>query len=56
MKIIFFKGIPYAQPPAGDLRWKAPQVYSSREVVDGSKMKNECVQPKVKAPLLIEEL
>ena len=23
--ITLFKGIPYAKPPVGDLRWKAPQ-------------------------------
>ncbi|HKU43752.1 MAG TPA: carboxylesterase family protein [Polyangiales bacterium] len=24
-QVLFFRGIPYAQPPTGDLRWKAPE-------------------------------
>jgi para-nitrobenzyl esterase len=36
--------IPYAQPPVGDLRWKAPQeIINNNEVVD-PKVDNFCVQ------------
>jgi para-nitrobenzyl esterase len=31
--IAFFKGIPYARPPVGDLRWKAPQPVKNWEGV-----------------------
>gem|GEM_PF-4902280 len=24
--LIIFKGVPFAEPPVGDLRWKAPQL------------------------------
>ena len=41
-----FKGIPYAQPPVGDLRWKAPKNLSAKdEVIDATKFKSECIQP-----------
>ena len=41
-----FKGIPYAQPPVGDLRWKAPKNLSANdEVIDATKFKSECIQP-----------
>ena len=31
--VTLFRGIPYAAPPVGELRWKAPQPVESREGV-----------------------
>jgi len=28
MGIRFFRGVPYAQPPVGDLRWKEPRPFN----------------------------
>jgi para-nitrobenzyl esterase len=40
-----FLGVPYAAPPSGSLRWKAPQAVSRwSDVYDASKPGNECVQ------------
>ena len=42
-----FKGIPYAEPPVGDLRWRAPRdVEFLDAIIDATEFKNECVQPK----------
>jgi para-nitrobenzyl esterase len=42
-----FKGIPYAEPPVGALRWRAPRdVEYLDAIIDASEFKNECVQPK----------
>jgi len=43
--LIAFRGIPYAAPPIGDLRWKAPQAPASwRGVQDASSFGNVCPQ------------
>lgn len=40
-----FKGIPYAQPPVGDLRWSMPLPASSWSgILDATKYKNACPQ------------
>lgn len=44
-KYIVFKGIPYAKPPVGDLRWKAPQPPESWEGIrKADEFSNICVQ------------
>ena len=40
-----FRGIPYAEAPVDDLRWRAPRPFSSNEIVDATRFKNECIQP-----------
>jgi para-nitrobenzyl esterase len=40
-----YQGLPYAAPPVGDLRWRAPQPEAAwTGVRDGSKRGNACVQ------------
>lgn len=44
--ILAFKGIPYAQPPVGDLRWKAPQpVEASDETFEAKEFGFSAIQP-----------
>ena len=47
--ITVFKGIPFAQPPVGDLRWKAPQPVKKWEgVLKADKYAPACPQMKLK--------
>ena len=49
--ITVFKGIPFAQPPVGDLRWKAPQPVKKWEgVLKANKFAPACPQMKLKYP------
>ncbi len=43
--VVSFKGIPYADPPVGDLRWKEPQPLTPwEEVRDASEFCASCIQ------------
>ena len=42
-KVIFYEDIPYAQPPIGELRWKAPRTLISSDLIK-SKENNFCIQ------------
>ena len=47
--ITTFKGIPYAQPPVGNLRWAPPQAWTNpdtSQVLDATDWGNVCVQKK----------
>ena len=44
-KVIAYKGIPFAQPPIEDLRWRAPQpVHKWRHVFLASDFGHHCIQ------------
>ncbi|NVK57107.1 MAG: carboxylesterase family protein [Alteromonadaceae bacterium] len=52
--IVVFKGIPYAAPPVGENRWRAPQPSSWQGVKDATSFGNDCMQkpfPSDAAPL-----
>ena len=42
-KVIFYEDIPYAQPPIGELRWKAPRTLISSSLIK-PKEDNFCIQ------------
>jgi para-nitrobenzyl esterase len=45
--VIAFKGVRFAQPPVGPLRWSAPQSWvnpNTSEVYDASKWGSKCLQ------------
>jgi Carboxylesterase type B len=42
-KVIFYEDIPYAQPPIGELRWKAPRTIISSSLIK-PKENNFCIQ------------
>lgn len=49
--IVAFKGIPFAAPPVGDLRWKAPRPAAKWDGVRAmDKFQSPCVQPMRNSP------
>lgn len=52
--IVVYKGIPYAAPPIGENRWRAPQPVAWQGVKDATSFGNDCMQkpfPSDAAPL-----
>ena len=43
-KVINYDDIPYAKPPIGDLRWKAPREVSNADLIIEKKVNNFCIQ------------
>jgi para-nitrobenzyl esterase len=43
-KVINYDDIPYAKPPIGSLRWKAPREINDRDQIIQSKDGNHCIQ------------
>jgi hypothetical protein len=58
-KVRQFLGIPYAQPPVGDLRWVSPQPISWNNVLNATQYKQSCPQecqlPQVLCPTKTSE-
>lgn len=42
--VVAFKGIPYAAPPVGDLRWKAPLPLAVQSPLDATEFASHCPQ------------
>ena len=43
-RVVFWEDIPYALPPIGELRWKAPRELNSQKSLVQRKDNNYCVQ------------
>lgn len=43
--VLAFKGVPFAEPPIGDLRWRAPQTTSWEGVLEADSFGPACPQP-----------
>lgn len=55
--VSIFRGIPFAAPPIGNLRWRAPQNPSPwKGILDASSFGPPCVQPQVPPPFGVSEL
>ena len=55
-KVNAFLGLPYAAPPVGDLRWKAPQPAAKwKGVRDATKYGAHCAQGRVFADMVFED-
>ena len=51
-----FKGIPFAQPPVGDLRWREPQPAANwTGVRDGSEFGSRCMQTQVYKDMIFRD-
>ena len=45
--VIAFKGIPYARPPVGALRWRPPQpVHPWSGALEATRFRSDCIQPR----------
>lgn len=42
--LFIFRGVPYAKPPVGKLRWKSPQPVEEKSQIDARSFKPACMQ------------
>ena len=42
--LFIFRGVPYAKPPVGELRWKSPQPVEEKSQIDARSFKPACMQ------------
>ena len=55
-KVRAFKGIPYAMPPAGDLRWQPPQPAAKwKGVRDASRFGSHCMQSNIYPDMIFHD-